>query len=284
MADLPLARKMWRTLEPYHALAYFTPCTAAYDELGLHPAASYFAARSAGLGPVPAEVVIATFYNFHPDRVRAALPAAWDTTSPEAVAAARLRVIDEGLRAVLGDDFATSAEVAEAAGLARVAADAAAADLGGRPLCAAHASLPWPDEPHLALWQAITVLREHRGDGHIAALVVEGFDPCEALVTHGASTEVVFPASILQSTRGWSDDEWRAATDRLRDRGWLDGDGALTGEGTAARERVEARTDAAAAGPWRALAPDRADRLRGLVRPLTRRIVESGALVSSRLN
>jgi hypothetical protein len=283
MTELPLARKMWRTLEAYHATAYFTPCTAAYDEVGLSRRSAYFAARSAGLGRVPVEVVIATFYNFHPAFVRSAMDGVWDRMTPEAVAEARVRVADEGLRAVLGDAGVSAPEVAEAADLARVPAEAAASDVAGRPLFAAHAALPWPKDPHLVLWHAVTLLREHRGDGHIAALVAESLDPCEALVTYGASADSIFPASILQQSRAWSDDEWAAATARLRDRGHLDGDGALTAEGVAARQRVEARTDEAAAGPWRALEPADADRLRALVRPLSKAVVESGILVSNPL-
>jgi hypothetical protein len=283
MSELPLARKMWRTMEAYHAVPYFTPATSAYDEVGLRRGSAYFAARSACLGTVPVEVVIATFYNFHPDFVRSSMAGVWDRTSPEKVLAARLRVADEGLRAVFGEDLVTSAEVVEGAGLARAAAEAAVADVAGRPLFAGHAALPWPDEPHLVLWHAVTLLREHRGDGHVAALLVEGLDPCEALVTYGATTDAVFPAKLLKESRAWPDDEWQSAIDRLVARGLVDGAGALTTEGIAARDRVEARTDEAAAGPWRAVATDDADRLRNLVRPLSRQVVGSGVLLSNPL-
>jgi hypothetical protein len=283
MTELPLARKMWRTLEAYHAVPYFTPCTAAYAEIGLEPRSAYFASRSAGLGPVPVEVVIATFYNFHPAFVRSAMAGVWEKMTPEAVAAARVRVADEGLRSALGDDLPTRAEVAEAADLARQAAEAASADVAGRPLFAAHASLPWPTEPHLVLWHAATLLREHRGDGHIAALLIEGLDPCEALVTFGASNDAVFDGNILRTSRHWSDDEWQAASDGLRARGLVDDAGALTADGTAARRRVEDRTDESAAGPWRALTTEQADRLRTLVRPLSKGVVDSGVLFSNPL-
>jgi hypothetical protein len=283
MSEPPLARKMWRTMESYHAVAYFTPCTTGYEEVGLKGRSQYFAGRSAPLGTVPVEVVIATFYNFHPDLVRSSMAGVWESTTPEAVVAARFRVADEGLRAILGDDGVTSAEVTEAAELARAAADETLPSLAGRPLFAGHAALPWPDEPHLVLWHAITLLREHRGDGHIAALVLAGLDPCEALVTHGASTDAVFPASVLQTSRAWPDAEWQAAADRLRARGWLDGDGALTAEGRAARDLVETRTDESAAAPWAAFGEERADRLRALVRPFSRAVVDSGVLFSNPL-
>jgi hypothetical protein len=282
MSELPLARKMWRTLEAYHALPYFTPATGAYREIGLTGRDAYFAARSAGLGPVPAEVVIATFYNFHPDLVRRSIDSAWSVTTPAAAAAARVRVADEGLRAIFGDDLAKDPAVAEALELARVAAEAAEATMAGRPLYAAHVALPWPDEPHLALWHAITLVREHRGDGHIAALVLAGLDPCEALVTHEASGEAAL-AGILQSSRAWPDDEWKAAIGRLAARGLVEADGSFTPEGRALRDEVEARTDAAATAPWTALGQDGCDRLRTLVRPFSRGIAQSGVLTSNPL-
>ena len=224
--DAVLARKMWRTLEPYHGLVYFTPhATRAYAALGIRGQAGYFASRAAPMGPVPAGVVVATFYNFDPEIVRAAIPAAWSAASPADLVAARLGAIDRALRDVLGDDAVASPEVVEAATLARRAAAGCTPE--GRPLFAAHAELAWPDEPHLALWHAVTVLREFRGDGHVAALVTEGLDGCEALVTHGAAAGGNPPAAILQATRGWSDAAWAAAGDRLRDRGLLDRDDAL---------------------------------------------------------
>lgn len=272
MTDPLLARKVWRTLEPVHGFVYFSPeATAAYDAIGLPPAAHYFASRAAAMGPVPAEVVMATFYNFEPSLVRAAIPDAWDHATPAAVVEARLAGVDAGLRRMLGDDV-EHPEVAEAAELAVEAAAACTPE--GRPLHAAHAALPWPDEAHLRLWQAVTVLREHRGDGHLAALVVEGLDGCEALVTHGASGEV--PAELLQATRGWSDEAWAGARQRLTERGLLDGDG-FTDAGAALRQRVEDRTDEAAVGPWAALGAERCERLRQLVRPRSRAIVASGA-------
>ena len=180
----------------------------------------YFASRSAPMGAVPGEVVIATFFNFAPEEVLRCIPAAWSIASPADLLAARLAGIDATLRRILGDEV-DSAAVAEAADLARIAAGACTPE--GRPLYAGHASLPWPDEPHLVLWHALSLLREHRGDGHIAAMVVEGVDGCEALVIHGATGEV--PAEILKSSRVRSDEDWSAAEARLRDRGWLDDDG-----------------------------------------------------------
>ena len=270
-----VARKCWRTLEPYHGLIYFAPeAGAAYLEVGLEPEQHYFASRAAPMGAVGADVVVATFYNFHPPLVHAAIPAAWERATPSAIVQARLRGADAVLRRVLGDDVGSSG-VSEAAELARAAAEAAG-PAAGRPLFAGHAQLPWPDEDHLVLWHAISVLREFRGDGHIAALLADSVGPCEALVMHGASGDV--PASILKTTRAWPDDDWAAAEEGLRVRGWLDGEGGLTDEGRRHRQWVENRTDELALAPWRELGEERCDRLRELVRPLSKTIVEQGRL------
>ena len=270
-----VARKSWRTLEPYHGLIYFdADAAAAYDEIGLKGRQQYFASRAAPMGAVPADVVIATFYNFHPALVRDAMADVWEQTSPETVLAARLKGTDRVLRRVLGDAV-RSPEMSEAASLARAAAVEAGPE-AGRPLYAGHARLPWPDDDHLVLWHAITVLREFRGDGHIAALVADGVGPCEALVMHGASGDI--PMSMLKATRAWPDDEWSAAEESLRSRGWLADDGSLTDEGQSHRQWVEDRTDELALAPWKALGDERSARLRQLVRPLSKTIVESGAL------
>lgn len=269
-----LARKMWRTLEPYHAFIYFTPlATDAYNDLGLPPAAHYFASRAAAMGAVPAEVVIATFFNFRPSLIEAGIPEAWSIASPTDIVAARMRAADAALRAILGD-ACVGGDIVEAADLARRAAQGCA--VPGRPLYAGNASLAWPDEPHLVLWHATGLLREYRGDGHIAALVTAGLDGCEALVTHGTAGEVA-PA-ILQATRGWSDAEWQAAKERLAERGLFDLDAdAATTAGTELRERIEQQTDELALAPWRALGEEGADRLRAIVRPWSRAIVDGGA-------
>jgi hypothetical protein len=269
-----LARKMHRTLEPYHGLVYFSSEAAErYRGLGITDRQmGYFASRAAAMGPVPGEVVVATFFNFSPAEVLRCIPAAWDLASPTALLEARLAGIDATLRRILGDALGGN-EVAEAAELARTATEALTPE--GRSLYAGHASLPWPDPPHLVLWHALSLLREHRGDGHIAALVVEGVDGCEALVIHGATGEV--PPVVLKSSRNRTDGEWAAAEERLRRRGWLDTDGGLTDVGRAHRQWVEDRTDQLAVAPWQHLGLDGSNRLRQLVRPLSKAIVASGS-------
>ena len=140
-----------------------------------------------------------------------------------------------------------------------------AASPTGRPLAAANADLPWPGEPHLVLWQAITILREQRGDGHVAALLTAGLDPCEALVSFAAIGAA--PTETFAS-RGWTQDEWDAARDRLAARGWIDADGIATAKGRDGRDAIERRTDELAGRPWRVLGEEQAARLADLVFPV----------------
>jgi len=267
-----IARKMWRTLEPCHGLIYFAPeALAAYEALGVTGRDGYFASRAAPMGAVPAEVVIATFFNFNPRVVRHAIPSAWDAATPVQLLAARLGAADAALRRAAGA-LLGEAGVTRAAELARIAAEACT--MAGRPLHAAHAGLPWPEPPHLALWHAITLLREFRGDGHIACLVEAGLDGIDALVVHAASGEV--PRAALQTSRAWNDAAWAASVARLQDRGVVDDDGALTGTGLALRQHIEDQTDALALAPWDTLGEEGCDELRSLVRPLSRAVVDSG--------
>ena len=256
-------------------MVYFAP--EAEEELtgvGLRPGRMcYFASRSAPMGPVTAGVTTATFYNFNPALVARNIPRAWTLASIEDILAARRRSADRALRRLLGDAAVDSPEVAEAARLARIAATGLRPD--GRPLYAAHAELPWPDEPHLALWHAITLLREHRGDGHVAALLVAGLTGLDALVTHTATGRGFTPAAA-RATRGWSDEEWAAAEDDLRERGLLAGS-QLTRAGVELRESVERETDRRAAEPWRQLGPDGTARLTELGKQLTRAVAAAGA-------
>jgi hypothetical protein len=262
------ARKTWRTLEPIHGAIYFAAqVREEYRAIGLDDRMTgYFASRSAPMGAVNAEVVIATFFNFDPDLVRRSMDGVWDRAAPEQVLAARLRGADRMIRAHAGS-FVDEPEVSEAAELARAAALAACERPEGRPLFAGHASLPWPDEAHLVLWHAQSLLREYRGDGHIVALTVEGLDGCEALVTHAAAGDV--SADILRATRQRTGDDWLAAEERLRERGWLDPDLGFTELGRERRDWIEARTDELAAAPYDAIGTDGCARLRELCRPIS---------------
>jgi hypothetical protein len=276
------ARKTWRTVEPLHGMIYFAPeATQSYSDLGIPPTSGYFASRSAPMGPVCAEVVIATFFNFHPRVVRAAVPSVWSISTPDAVLVARVHSADAALRRMLGVAI-DSPEMARAAELTRAVAERAADHVGGRPLFAGHARLPWPDSPHLVLWHGQTCLREFRGDGHIAALLLAEISPVEALVVHVASGEV--PIDFLKSTRGWSDEEWDAGVDRVRSRGWLDpqagGDAtlSLSEAGKTIRQRVEDETDVLAVFPYESIGEDGCAELRTLARPFSRAVVDAAGL------
>jgi hypothetical protein len=262
------ARKTWRTGEPLHGMIYFVPEAAeAYARLGVTGRAGYFASRAAPMGAVSAEVVVSTFFNFNPELVHAAIPRAWEATSPEALVAARFSAADAALRRVLGEAVLESDEMRRAASLARTAAEEAARRVEGRPLAAGHAEVAWPEAPHLVLWHAQSVLREYRGDGHVAQLVTHGLSGLEALVTHAAAGDV--PASVLKVTRAWSDEVWDEAAASLRARGWLEHGDALrfTEWGAAQRQAMEDGTDRLAAAPYDVLGDERCTELRALVRP-----------------
>jgi hypothetical protein len=275
-AAMPFARRAWTHCEPIHALVYFAPeKKAAYDAAGLRGGwMGYFASRSAAMGAVGPAVVVATFHNFQPAMVARALPDAWSYSTPDRVLQARHAAVDRALRRLWGSAV-EAAETAEAADLALRAA--LAADPAGRPIYAAHAALPVPDAPHLRLWHACTLLREHRFDGHVAALTRHGLDGCETLVTAVLAGGGPPDAEGLRSVRGWTAEEWAAAERRLRDRG-LAGDGGLTPAGAALRAEVERLTDELAAAPWQALSIAEQERLLTLLRPLAEAMDAPGGL------
>ncbi len=248
---LPLARRAWTMFEPIHAIVYFAPeAVDLYKAAGLRGGwMGYFASRSAPMGAVSAPVVTATFHSFRPSMVERAIPDAWEYSSPERALAARLTVADTVLRRLWGSEV-ESAEVAEAA----VAAMEVARNLrgDGRPIYLAHAALDVPDAPHLALWHACTLFREHRFDGHVAALTVHDVDGLESLVT-AVAAKPGLDAALMRRFRGWTEDEWEDAAERLQRRGILSADDSLTDEGHAVRSSVEDMTDRLAGEAWDAL-------------------------------
>jgi hypothetical protein len=250
------ARRLWQHYEAVHAVTYFAPEVAdALAAAGLQGWwRGYFAARGGPLGPVGPEVVEATFFGFAPVLVRKVLPSAWEQATPAAAMAARDAAIDAVLERLIGSPPARVVELAELA--------VTGCSLPGRPLFAAHAALPRRDSLRLRLWWACTLLREHRGDGHIAALLAAGVDPCMA--NQLAVADGVAPADRQQAVRGWSDDEWRAAGERARQ--------AKAG----LRDAVEARTDELASGPVEALGPDGVEELCAGLAPIVDAIAGSG--------
>ncbi len=274
MDDGAAIRNLCRVAETFHAVVYYAPERPKhYERLGLKGGwMAYFASRSGALGEVPPEVVTACFYNFKHAMVERALPDAWRHTTPEQACAARLDVFDEAIRRLLGSTV-ESAEVVEAADLATEAVRSPSAE--GRPLFAAHASLPRPAAPHLALFWATAAIREHRGDGHNRALAAAGVDGCEAHVLMAGLGLV--PAD-QRTYRGWTAEDWTAAAARLRARGWLDDDGHLTALGTRERDRIEEVTDRLGMPLLDAVGPDGLGRLTALLTPLATGIVEAGGL------
>ncbi|GGT11899.1 SCO6745 family protein [Streptomyces purpureus] len=277
MTSLPAraGRRCHNVLNPIHSTHYFSPdCDREFAEIGITDgAAARLAARSAALGAVGAGTVAAAFYNYNHDLLGRHLPAVWRVASPEEVLDARLRVVDATLRRVLGDAV-ESAEMKEAARLALTATEACTRH--ARPLYSAHADLPVPEQPHLAYWYAATLLREHRGDGHLAALLTAGLDPVEALVSHTATGKGMTPRWVLGS-RGWRRADWEAAAGRLRIRGIIDADGELTEDGTALRAELEDHTDRLDAAPYEHLGATGVARLTELGRGFLERALTAGA-------
>jgi hypothetical protein len=276
MATLPdgIAARAHRATEYLHSFVYFVPeADEEYQAVGLKAGRMhYFASRSAPMGAVGAGVTAATFHNFNPRLVGHFIPNAWTLADPATILQARLRVADRALHRMLGDALGAP-EVAELAGLARAATEPLQPD--GRPLYAGHAELDWPDEPHLQLWHAASLLREYRGDGHVAALQLAGLSGLEAIVTHTA-TGRGFTPEAARLLRGWTEQEWTACADELRGHGLLDDAGALTEAGSALRQRIEADTDAMDEAAWLHLGEQRTARLAELGKAMTRQIVASG--------
>lgn len=241
--DVHPARALWQVAEPYHAIVYFAPeARPVFEQAGLRGFwRGYFAGRAAPLGWVGAGIVTAVFHGFHPDFVARAVPDVWDRCGPTDALDARLDAVDAAVRAHL-----EPAVVADAA--ATVLADlrllATSASVAGRPLYAGNLDLDEPDEAHLALWHLATLLRERRGDGHVAALVARDIAPTEAHLLRLAVAGL--PLESVAPHRGWRAEDWDAAAAALRGRGWLAADGRATADGRAVHAAIEAETDRAA--------------------------------------
>src|SRR5881275_3112242 len=176
-----VARRLFWLVEPIGVIPYSAdePNEAMFALGFTNYWDTYFAGRAAPLGLVPAEVVDALFYNFAPGEVARHIPKVWRTTTPEAVLAARQEGCVTALRNVLGDRLDAPASLRAVELLTRAATSA---PLAGRPMYAALRALPLPEEPVARLFHVASLLREHRGDGHIAALMVEGIGGLQAHV------------------------------------------------------------------------------------------------------
>ncbi len=272
---IPVARRLWQVIEPIHAVLYFAPeLREAAGPSGLaEHGSTYFACRAAPLGRASAGLVTAAFYGFSPARVARSVPSMWELIEPSAALDLRAGVADAALTRLLGA-LRSDPATARAAQFAQRAVDAA--DLAGRPLAAANAEIVADSEPTRQLWQALTTLREHRGDGHLAALLVAGVGPCESHALRAGAGAA--DPDFLRASRGWSAEEWATATERLRTRGWLTADGSLTAAGRELRTGYEAETDRLAAQPFVALGDDATEDLHAALLRLATAVVERGGV------
>ncbi|GGV69141.1 hypothetical protein GCM10010277_79080 [Streptomyces longisporoflavus] len=269
-------RRCHHAVSPLHTAIYFAPePEEELTALGLeHGPMVYLASRAAPLGAVDAGTVTATFYNFDHAHIRRYIPAVWTITPPQKVLTARLRGADRTLQRLLGKEALTSTEMTEAAELALHATQACRRE--ARPLYAANADLPVPEQPHLALWHAATLLREHRGDGHLAALAIAGLSGLQALVLHNA-TGTAPTSALFMRTRGWTPQQWDTARHQLRERGLLDKAGNLTPAGTTLRGETETLTDRLDAAPYDHLGPAATARLTELAGAFSTALKAAGA-------
>ena len=270
-----MARRLWTVGEPVHAIVYFHPRSAdAWANAGLRGFwRGYFATRAAPLGAVGPGPVTATFFNFAPSMVSQALPEVWSMATPEAAIEARLAGARDALLEVLGEE-ADRPAIAAGATTLRAAVDTM--PTAGRALFAANAALPWPDPPLLALWHGLTLVREHRGDGHNAVLTAAGIDGCagHALATAVGGT----PRDVTQPARGWTDDEWAGAVGRLAADGFVDDEGVATEDGRSRHAAIERRTDELAIEPWSAVDDDALEDLVTTLARLAGRIAATGVI------
>jgi hypothetical protein len=284
--DPRIMQRMRGRMELFFGAPFGSPEAAASEkELGLDqvPGGYYYAFRAAPMGAVSAAVVESTFFGFSTRAVQAVVPAIWATAWPEAVFLSHRAAVDGAMQRRLGE-IADSVELKEAAELLHTAVGAA--DVAGRPLAAGHKGLPWPAAPHVAVWHGMNVLREHRGDGHIAVLVGAGLDAPQShiLLAAGVAAECDCHVALrgrgdlsetLRTSRSHSRDAWATATSQLAARGLFTDDGQMTDSGKELHAEIERKTDQLAAGPWRALGDDGLAALDQALRPATRALAGS---------
>lgn len=269
-----LARRFWEAIEPIHAVVYFAPEPAeAARKIGLRGFwMGYFAGRLAPLGPVPAKAATAMAYGFAPAMVERAIPDAWKFADPAAVVVARIAGAADALRHHLDQPQITSlGELSPPLWEA-----IAGCRFDGRPLAAAWSQVPRPEDPVESAWLAATILREHRGDGHVLAAAGAGLRGLDATLTFVATGAIT--REIIQPSRGWSDGDWEQSSRRLQARGLMDRDGRLTKTGGALRRDVEDMTDRLAAGPVERLGETGVKRAIDLAAPVSRCLIDTGVV------
>jgi len=269
-----LARRFWEAIEPIHAVVYFAPEPAvALRRIGLRGFwMGYFAGRVAPLGPVPSGPVAAMAYGFAPAMVERAIPDAWRFADPAAVVDCRIASAADALRYHLDRPA-----IASLAGLSGLLWEAiAGCRFEGQPLASAWSRLSRPEDAVASAWLAATILREHRGDGHVLAAVGAGLRGLDATLTFVATGAIT--REIIQPTRGWSDDAWEQSSRRLQARGLLGCDGRLTKTGGALRRDIEDLTDRLAAAPVERLGKTGVERAIDLATPVSRHLIDTGVV------
>jgi hypothetical protein len=270
MPTAPLARRLGQLVEPIAANIYFAPeAQTLYKEIGLNYPQGYFASRGAALGQVSGQVVAATFAVFNPDLVIPMVTQAWALTDSATMLDARLRGATASLEKLLGD-LATEAQISRATEILK--RGAAAGPVAGRPLYAGLLSLGYPGSLWGDFWRAADLVREHRGDAHMAAWTSRGITAPEVLLLTEARWGI--PLHSYSQTRAWPSEVMEATIDSLRARKLLEGD-ELTVEGDALREEIEAITDGAEQPVVDAIGAD-IDELFSLIEPWSRAIVSAG--------
>jgi hypothetical protein len=262
------ARRLRNLVEPLAAGVDFAPeAQPRYEALGLNYFEGYFCSRSACLGKAPWSVVCAAFGAFKPAVVEQAVTGGWSKTGPEQLLEARRDGATEQLERLLGEP---GTDVQQATDILFSLTDGI--DPSGRMLYSGLSVLPVPDTPMGRLWRAADLVREHRGDGHIAAWVSRT-DSCEITVLTELAWGLQPGAYVF--TRGWDQEEVDAARARLRERGLLDDEGQLTEAGRTFRSEIEHDTDLAEREILDRLG-DRAAELFSLIQPMAKTIVENG--------
>ncbi|ATY13730.1 hypothetical protein CU254_27330 [Amycolatopsis sp. AA4] len=269
------ARRMFELLEPICLVTFFADeCNDELAALGHRTYwDGYFASRAAPLGRVPAEVVHAAFYNFADGEVARHIPSAWETIPPEESVAARERGSAASLRRILGE-LADSPDLVRAADLTAKAATSAPTE--GRMMYAGMRTRPVPSDPVARLWHAATMLREHRGDGHIAALVGARIGGTEAHIL-SALEMGIHPPESFGRVQHLPKKRLAAVMNGLRERGFVDAEGRFTDAGREAKERIENLTDELAAAPYEALSAAELEELIAVLEPITAKVAAAAS-------
>lgn len=223
--------------EPIGANVYFAPeAHSRYTALGLNYASGYFCSRGASLGHPSGLVVVAAFGVFSPALVVPAVDDGWSKTTPAALLLARHDGAAASLRRLLGEPDAR--QLARAVELLRRGLEAA--EPAGHPLFAGLRALPFPEDPVAQLWRCCDMVREHRGDSHIAVWTRANVRPIEIQLM--SETQARIPYKTYSATRGWTVQQMDDALAGMREKGWIDDDG-FAPAGRELREGIESDTD-----------------------------------------